>query len=59
MFVEYLKMSLRLDLASIAPEKLMLKNRIKGLILLVAISFVLFSFTNIPLLDQIVSIKNE
>jgi 4-hydroxybenzoate polyprenyltransferase len=59
MFVEYLKMSLRVDLASIAPEKLMKKSNLQLLVLLVASCFAIFTFIDLPFLDTFVSPKNE
>jgi hypothetical protein len=52
-FVEYLKISLKLDPASFAPEKLMAKTKLQLLALLVLAAFLLFTFVDIPVLDQI------
>jgi len=59
MFVEYLKMSLKVDLASIAPEKLMKKSNLQLMVLLVTFCFVVFSFIDLPFLETFVSTKNE
>lgn len=53
-FVEYLKISLKLDPASFAPEKLMAKTKLQLLALLVLGAFLLFTFVDIPVLDQII-----
>jgi decaprenyl-phosphate phosphoribosyltransferase len=53
-FVEYLKISIKLDPASFAPEKLMAKAKLQLLALLVLAAFLLFTFVNIPLLDKII-----
>jgi decaprenyl-phosphate phosphoribosyltransferase len=53
-FVEYLKISLKLDPASFAPEKLMAKTKLQLLALLVLAAFLLFTFVDIPVLDQII-----
>jgi 4-hydroxybenzoate polyprenyltransferase len=59
MFIEYLKMSLRMDLASIAPEKLMKKTSLQLLVLLVFFNFLVFSFIDVPILETLVKQKNE
>ena len=59
MFVEYLKISLRKDLASIAPEQLMKKSKLQFLVLLVTLCFATLSFIDIPFLETFVSPKNE
>ena len=59
MFVEYLKMSLRMDLASIAPEKLMKQSNLQRLVLLVVLCFVAFSLIDLPFLETFVSPKDE
>ena len=53
-FVEYLKISLNLDPASFAPEKLMAKTKLQLLALLVLAAFLLFTFVDISLLDKII-----
>ena len=53
-FVEYLKISLKLDPASFAPEKLMAKTKLQLLALLVLAAFLLFTFVDISLLDKII-----
>jgi 4-hydroxybenzoate polyprenyltransferase len=53
-FVEYLRISLKLDPASFAPEKLMAKTKLQLLALLVLAAFLLFTFIDIPLLDKII-----
>jgi len=53
-FVEYLKISIKLDPASFAPEKLMEKTKLQLLALLVLAAFLLFTFVDIPLLEKII-----
>jgi decaprenyl-phosphate phosphoribosyltransferase len=53
-FSEYLKISLKLDPASFAPEKLMKKSRIQILAALVASAFLLFTFLDIAYLHTII-----
>ena len=53
-FIEYLKISLKLDPASFAPEKLMAKTKLQLLALLVLFAFLLFTFVDIPFLDKII-----
>ena len=53
-FVEYLKISLKLDPASFAPEKLMAKAKLQILALLVLAAFLVFTFVDIPMLDKII-----
>jgi 4-hydroxybenzoate polyprenyltransferase len=53
-FVQYLSMSLRLDPASYAPEKLMRQRKFAYSTLLIIGVFILTTFFDIPLLHQIV-----
>jgi 4-hydroxybenzoate polyprenyltransferase len=53
-FVEYLRISLKLDPASFAPEKLMGKAKLQLLALLVLAAFLVFTFVDIPVLDKII-----
>lgn len=51
-FAEYLKISLNLDPSSYAPEKLMRNKKLMGLVVLLAILFVIFTFVNVPSLHE-------
>jgi 4-hydroxybenzoate polyprenyltransferase len=53
-FAEYLNISLNLDEASYAPEKLMRKKKLQVIALVISILYVLLSFVKIPVLYQIV-----
>lgn len=53
-FAEYLSISLKLDEASYAPEKLMRKRRLQVIALVIAILFLFLSFLSIPILYQLV-----
>lgn len=53
-FAEYLGISLNLDEASYAPEKLMRKKRLQGIALVITLLFLLLSFMNLPILYQFV-----
>jgi 4-hydroxybenzoate polyprenyltransferase len=53
-FAEYLSISLKLDEASYAPEKLMRKKRLQAISLIIAILFLVLSFVSFPILYQLI-----
>ena len=53
-FAEYLSISLKLDEASYAPEKLMRKKRLQVISLIIAILFLVLSFVSFPILYQLI-----
>jgi hypothetical protein len=57
-FVEYLKISLALDPASYAPEKLMKKTRLQILSIFFALLFVGLTFVDITILNEIIGSKS-
>ena len=54
LFVEYLKMSLELDPASYAPEKLMKKKNLVFLVLILGILFIVFTLVDIKGLHEFI-----